>query len=164
MITLQYFLGKNGVRVNFDCGWHLEEDKPPMFFSIVTLYTGKNTGVTNDALRGDRITRDDILRVFEHLDSKVADPDKKIGILDVSILDNLQNGLKAAYQDRIEKKGIWIGTIISYLKSGIAQKNKELAMQNLHYKQESFCEGDWFLKLAFMDDSAVEEIAKKILG
>ena len=62
-----------------------------------------------------------------------------------------------------QDKGILINAIINYIGGEVKAKNKKLASENLHHKQEAFDAGEWFIKLAFMEDKAIKEIAGKIL-
>lgn len=46
------------------------------------------------------------------------------------------------------------------MRENIISKNKELVKQNLYSDQVSFDYGEWFIKLAFMEDDEISEIAK----
>ena len=62
-----------------------------------------------------------------------------------------------------EAKRIYIDAIINHIGEHIKAKNKKLAAENLHDRQEPFDYGEWFIKLAFMDDETISHIVKKVL-
>jgi len=61
----------------------------------------------------------------------------------------------------LERKGILIKGIINALNDEVKRKNEKLCNQNLHSEQTPLHGGDMFFKLAFMNDDAISEIAKK---
>lgn len=61
-------------------------------------------------------------------------------------------------------KALLINAICNYLQDQIAIGNKVLCQQNLWDQQKPFDYGDMWLRLAFMSDEAIKQIAGKILG
>lgn len=57
-------------------------------------------------------------------------------------------------------KGAMINMIISGLNEQIKKENKKLCAQNLYSWQKPLHGADMFLKLAYMNDSDLEKIAK----
>lgn len=75
-------------------------------------------------------------------DYKLNEPTKEMKIM------NMQN------------KAILIRSIINKLNESVINKNKKLSLDNLHYKQTKIHGMDMFLRLSFMTDKKINDIAK----
>jgi hypothetical protein len=69
---------------------------------------------------------------------------------------------KASRKMNEKEKGIIINSIIGELNESIKKENRKLCEQNLHSNQKAFHGFDMFMKLAFLSDSKILEIAARI--